>query len=412
MNSPERSTGPTHLGTIDPRPTSDRPSERPGHLAALAAEISEAAGEADSPDQVAAAFLRCVAVLLPYDGGGMLLAGGPGHPLLPVGPVVPCAFAPDGTMIDWAFAERRPVQLPAPGSAASSLVMLPVMNHGRRAGLAFFRVPGPPQDERVLANAAVLARIAVLSAGGIRLHAELQRRERQIVLAEAQLDRAAQLAAVGEIAAGVLHEIKNPLQILMMHLDMFDRGHALPDWRELFRQQVKRLSDIVRRLMHFSRMASGAAAWGTIDLNRAIRETLAIVAHEFRSDDVVIREELDESLRPLPGDEGAVQQVILGLLVNARDAMPKGGTVLVRTMRDESEVRVEVRDTGRGIAVEDVGRIFEPLYSSGAEGRGTGLGLYLARRVMERHGGSILVESTPGAGSTFILLFPLSNPAG
>jgi signal transduction histidine kinase len=411
MQSPDPTYDPIRR-RVAAEPHADDPPAAVPDVPGMAAEISRAAEDAETADPVAATFVSCASALLPLDGAGVLVAEGGGDTLIPAGPSFSALTAPDPTMVDWAFGERRPVVLPAPGSPSSHLLLIPVIVRGRRAGLVFLRIPGHPPTDRVVADAALLAHTAVMAADGVRLRGEIHRRERQIVLAEAQLDRAAQLAAIGEIAAGVLHEIKNPLQILMMHLDMFDRGHALPNWRELFRQQVRRLSDIVRRLMHFSRMASGGVMWGDVDLNRAIRETAAIVAHEFRSGDITVREELDASLQPVPGDEGAVQQVLLGLLVNARDAMPSGGTVVIRTAATDGMIRVEVKDTGRGISADVVGRIFEPLYSAGGEGRGTGLGLYLARRVMERHGGTILVESAPGSGSTFVLLFPSGSRAG
>lgn len=377
-------------------------------LPALAERITRAGEEADGPEEVAGALFNAMAEILTCDSGGMLLAGGGGDDLVAVGSPVPGASAPDRTMVEWAFGERRPVVLPAEGNTAAHVLLFPVLLRRRRTGCVYVRTPGAPPADGLLAAAALLARIAVLAAEGVQLRRELVRRERQVVLAEAQLDRAARLAAVGEIAAGVLHEIKNPLQILMMHLDMFDRGHALPNWRELFRVQVRRLSDIVRRLMQFSRMAAGdrEGGWGVVDLNRAVRETAAIVAHEFRSGDIDIREDLSENLPAVAGEEGAVQHVLLGLLVNARDAMPEGGTIAVRSWADGGGVNVEVTDTGRGIAPDLVPRIFEPLVSGDGGGRGTGLGLYLARRIMERHRGGIRVSSAPGKGSTFVLTFP------
>ena len=142
-----------------------------------------------------------------------------------------------------------------------------------------------------------------------------------------------------------------------------------------------------------------------------MRETLALLEPQLRSAQVAVETELDDRLPPIHGDSGKLQQVLLNLFFNARDAMPQGGRLTIRTraraVDGGGRVRVEVADTGIGIAADHLSKIYDPFFTTKTTGRGTGLGLAITYGIIQEHSGSIQVRSQPGQGTTFILDFPV-----
>jgi signal transduction histidine kinase len=219
--------------------------------------------------------------------------------------------------------------------------------------------------------------------------------------------QAAKLAAIGELAASIVHEIKNPIQILMMHMEMVQRGKPLPNWTEMLAHQIKRLSEITRRLMNFSRDVSEEPKMEEVIVNRAIEETVAMVQHEYRNARIEIQCTLHPDLPPVVGNANALQQVFLNLLINARDAMPDGGTIAISTESSGFHVFVKFADSGSGIESHHLDRIFMPFFTTKEEGRGTGLGLSICRKIISEHKGEIKVESEIGKGTTFTIFLPM-----
>jgi len=146
-------------------------------------------------------------------------------------------------------------------------------------------------------------------------------------------------------------------------------------------------------------------------LNRVIRETLVLVEHQLDQAGIRVELDLDAPLGPVLGHPGKLQQVFLNLFLNARDAMEAGGVLEVRGRSQGQSVRVEVRDTGPGIAPENLHRVFDPFFTTKAVRRGTGLGLSVTYGIVREHGGQIEVESRPGEGACFRLEFPLARKA-
>jgi two-component system NtrC family sensor kinase len=169
----------------------------------------------------------------------------------------------------------------------------------------------------------------------------------------------------------------------------------------------------VNNLLNFSR-TSGSEI-GDVDVNKVIAETLALLEHQFKVAKVQVENVFEPKLPPIQGNAGRLQQVFLNLFLNAKDAMPGGGTLRVATLNGES-VSVSVSDTGSGIAPENIQRIYDPFFTtktSPREGqaRGTGLGLSVTYGIIQEHAGKIRVESHPGQGTTFTLDFPMSRKA-
>jgi len=225
---------------------------------------------------------------------------------------------------------------------------------------------------------------------------------------EQQLLQTEKLTSLGLLAAGVAHEVNTPLAVISNYIQMLARQLPGDDSRqkiiEKIVKQTFRASEIVNNLLNFSR--TGAAEFAAVNLNEIIEETLTLVAHPFRSGQVSVLKTFEEQLPPINGSTNRLQQVFLNLFLNARDAMPAGGMLEVRTSSRNGSVEVEVTDTGVGIPGENLRRIFDPFFTTKATGRGTGLGLSVSYGIVQEHKGRIEVRSTPGKGTSFHLEFP------
>jgi len=182
---------------------------------------------------------------------------------------------------------------------------------------------------------------------------------------------------------------------------------------EKITRQTFRASEIVNNLLNFSR--TSGAEFTDVDVNKIIHDTLALLEHQFKTAKIRVEDELSHSLPLINGNPGRLQQVFLNLFLNARDAMPSGGTLRVVTSNGDG-VSVMVSDTGSGIAQEHVHRIYDPFFTTKSapregQGKGTGLGLSVTYGIIQEHAGKIRVESHPGEGTTFYLEFPLMRKA-
>jgi two-component system, NtrC family, sensor kinase len=162
-------------------------------------------------------------------------------------------------------------------------------------------------------------------------------------------------------------------------------------------------------LLNFSRTGSGETV--EVDLNSVLEETLTLVQHPFKATRVTVLKNYTPQLPPVLGSTTRLQQVFLNLFLNARDAMPAGGMLEVRTAAYNGSVEVEVTDTGSGIAAEHLHRIFDPFFTTKATGKGTGLGLSVSYGIIKEHSGKVDVKSTLGKGTSFRLEFPVSRKA-
>ncbi len=234
---------------------------------------------------------------------------------------------------------------------------------------------------------------------------------------EAQLSQADKLSSIGLLAAGVAHEVNTPLAVISSYTQMlakqlqgdFQKSGLL----EKITRQTFRASEIVNNLLNFSR-TSGTEI-GDVDVNKVIAETLALLDHQFKVGKIAVENMPSLELSPIQGNAGRLQQVFLNLFLNAKDAMPDGGTLRVATLNGTS-VSVVVSDTGSGIAPEHIQRIYDPFFTTKTsprigQPRGTGLGLSVTYGIIQEHSGKIHVQSQPGAGTTFTLDFPLSRKA-
>ncbi|HEY6290757.1 MAG TPA: ATP-binding protein [Terriglobia bacterium] len=230
---------------------------------------------------------------------------------------------------------------------------------------------------------------------------------------EDQLMQAEKLSSIGLLAAGVAHEVNTPLAVIASQGQMLLRQVPAdnPQSRtvEKIVKQAFRASEIVNSLLKFSRVSGSEFA--ELDINKVIQETLSLVEPMLQSSRVELNLQLASELPPVSGNYGKLQQVFMNLLVNARDAMPSGGELTVVTEREDSVVRVEVCDTGIGIAPDHVNKIFDPFFTTKAKSRGTGLGLAVSYGIIREHAGTVEVDSLSGQGTTFRLEFPVLRKA-
>jgi len=231
-----------------------------------------------------------------------------------------------------------------------------------------------------------------------------------------RFSQAEKLAAIGQLAAGVMHEINNPLATIAacaesLSLGLGDTGERTvveQDYLKLIDEEVHRCKRIVDTLLDFSRPKPSEKA--PVDVNAVVQQTLFLLKHHPRFKQVAVATDLDPEIGlDVRGNVEQLVQVFMSLLINAMDAMGERGTVTIRTRRGRSlgaAVIAEVIDEGHGISRSEVTKIFEPFYTTKTPGRGTGLGLSIVYSIVAEHGGRIEVDSAPGQGSTFRILLP------
>jgi PAS domain S-box-containing protein len=239
---------------------------------------------------------------------------------------------------------------------------------------------------------------------------------------EAQLTQAEKLSSIGLLAAGVAHEVNTPLAVISSYTQMLAK-HMRPmmaqDARlspvlEKITQQTFRASEIVNGLLNFSR--TGGTEFASVDLNKLLLDTLTLLDHQFRAANIRIETALDRSLPRIHGNEGKLQQVVLNLLLNARDAMhgQTNARIWIATEHSAGRISAVIQDFGGGIEPEHLHRIYDPFFTTKTKPRngqhkGTGLGLAVSYGIMQEHGGKMQAESQVGVGTTFRLEFPVAS---
>lgn len=227
-----------------------------------------------------------------------------------------------------------------------------------------------------------------------------------------QVIRSERLATLGQLAAGVVHELNNPLTSITVYAEYLlrkaERGGAEPGDIE----KLQRIGDSAQRILRFSReLVQYAKPAGVeidvVDLNLVVRQSLSFCEHLFDRSGIQIATDLDPELTPIHAVPGQLQQVLINLLTNAAHAVEGGGLIVVRTRPGaDGSVTVAVHDSGPGVAVEERARIFEPFYTTKSDGKGTGLGLPIVKNIVEQHRGQVEVERAPEGGARFVVTLP------
>jgi two-component system NtrC family sensor kinase len=255
------------------------------------------------------------------------------------------------------------------------------------------------------------------------LHDEKQNLEelnRELQSAQLQLIQSEKMASLGQLTAGIAHEINNPLSfVINNHFLISDiagslKGSQIPDPEKLedlgllvskSRNGLGRIKNIVNNLRSFSRLDEGEDK--LVDLNECIESTLGILEHLFKPPVY-----LDKKMGKIPmvkGSGGKLNQVFMNLIVNGIDALEGEGTITLETFEEDGSVKAVIRDNGAGIPQEIQNRIFDPFFTTKEVGKGTGLGLSISYGIIEKHGGKIRMESSEGEGTAFYLSLPVAG---
>jgi two-component system, NtrC family, sensor kinase len=287
------------------------------------------------------------------------------------------------------------------------------------SGAALYRVPLAPvrgrHDKGVLVDLVVVplqGEAAVPDVdGSILVFEDVTSRARL----EEQLQISDKMASIGLLAAGVAHEVNTPLtgisSYTQMLLDRADPDDPQTKLLEKIERQTFRAAKIVNGLLTLARGGQAGTERSPVDINAVINDVLSLLEHQLKAVNIQVRRDLSPDPAVVDGMEHKLQQVFLNLFINARDAMPRGGWMSVRTRLDGPNVAIEVGDTGAGIPAEHLARIYDPFFTTKGLGQGTGLGLSITYGIIGEHDGTIACDSRPGEGTRFTLTLPLAPAA-
>lgn len=270
---------------------------------------------------------------------------------------------------------------------------------------------------------AALAVIAAVFSFIIRLHKKVDEKNRELEDSRNKMFQSGKLAAMGQLASSVAHEINNPLtgvlnnvQLIKMEMEM-GADFKAKDFKEqldVVEESAARCVKIARSLLDFSRASKGA--FQPFSLNEALDKAVTLIGHELKLRDILVRKELGEGLPSIQGDTQLIQQVIFDIINNARYAIEKKpkkeeGLICLKTSYDSAKdsVLLSISDNGTGISQENLEKLFTPFFTTKPSGEGTGLGLSFIQDIVKRHNGTVLVESELGKGTTFHISFPISK---
>jgi two-component system NtrC family sensor kinase len=236
----------------------------------------------------------------------------------------------------------------------------------------------------------------------------------------AQLVQSDKLAALGKMAAGVAHEINNPLAVILQKTgwmqDLLDEEEfkESPNLQEFrtsitkIEEHVERARKVVHNMLGYARRMEPRLE--DVDVNQTITQTVEILSNFARINNIDIRTDLDGGLPITAGDQAELQQVVLNLINNAIDAIGKDGVVTITSAADPSGIRVVIADTGPGIPENMQKMVFDPFFTTKMAGKGTGLGLWISHNIVEKMGGSLTLQSQPGKGAEFTIRLPIVTP--
>lgn len=306
--------------------------------------------------------------------------------------------------------EESPVSFMGP--SFTSLLAVPVKYEGEGRG-AFLLGSSEPGAFQAVDLDLILV-LAYQVAGAFeraRLHNEVVDAFQRLRESEAQLVQSTKMAAIGQLAAGIAHELNTPLGTIKLgaqyaRRNLKEKPEVADKRLGIALEAVEQAMEIVSKLLYYSREATLEGQ--TFDLNQVVKDTLGFLVYHLERDGVLVETELNE-IPQVTGNQNELHQVLNNLILNARDAIVEGDyprEISVRTALSEEGVSLWVRDGGPGVDQEIANRIFDPFFTTKAVGEGTGLGLSVSRQILAKHGGSLQLETQPGSGAVFRLTLP------
>jgi two-component system NtrC family sensor kinase len=244
--------------------------------------------------------------------------------------------------------------------------------------------------------------------------------DQRIMEMNAQLVQSDKLAALGKMAAGVAHEINNPLAVILQKTgwmedllmeEEFKESENLDEFRSSLikiEEHVERARKVVHNMLGYARKMEPRLE--DVDVNETIRQTVTMLDNYSRINNITIRTDLAQDLPIIAGDQAQLQQVILNLMTNAVDVLGKNGLIHIKSRVNQTRIYVDISDNGPGIPPETQKKVFDPFFTTKETGKGTGLGLWVSYDIMEKMGGSIKLDSRTGVGTTFTIEIPIVKP--
>ncbi len=314
-----------------------------------------------------------------------------------------------GRLLTWPLGEPGK---PAPVATDGERRMLevPMAIEGRVTGRLRAWVASsdlsPADAEQILR---IVASQVAVAAENARLYEGLRRQMEELRATQAQLVQTAKLAAIGELAANVAHEINNPMTSILGYATLMleENAEAVPhpDYLKTIQSEALRIRETVRALLDFSRQRDFMME--RMDVTQVVKDTLALVRRHAALSNIAVEEYYEADLPLVDTDVPQCKQVFLNLITNALDAMPGGGTLTVTAAREAEFVRIDVADSGAGIPPANLDKIFDPFFTTKPAVKGTGLGLSVSLGIVQSHGGTIEVRSEVGKGSVFSVKLPI-----
>jgi len=390
-------------------------------------ELTETISSSFSIGDILAALMDLSSRFLPYEGCGVFALDPEGQTLKMMAARGDSRTEErvrtqwqDG-IIDWVLRERRPVvvedmeTVEQPDVKECCTVLVPLSVRGEQIGIyaLYCRRSKDEFTSGEMDLLGVLANQTAIAIENSRLYSDLEERNIQLRDSQRQLLLSSKMAAVGELAGGVAHEVNNPLQIILSRVQLMRmqnrEANKVVQGLDLVEHNVKRISSIIRALLGFAGHNAQEGEWGAFDMAQALGQAMALVKHQLEQGMIRVELHCEEGLPLLQGNVGELEQVFINLTINAQNAMPGGGALTISARRVEDHIEVRFADTGVGIAPQLMDRIFEPFFTTRAGEGGTGLGLAVSYGIVERHQGTLTVESILGEGTSFILRLPIAD---
>ena len=308
-------------------------------------------------------------------------------------------------------------QLYPPGKAQEIMRMLRDEKIGGKGKLLFPRttiVNSRGEEIEVEMSAAIIYDEKGNESATMAIYNDLKDKiqvEKELKLAHQQLARSEKMASLGQLAAGVAHEINNPLTGVLFYasllLERDDLDESMQEDLECILEDANRCKEIVKSLLVYSR--STGAQKNIVQLNEIVEQSLTLIRDQKKFRNIKIKKCLSDEMMLINADTNKLNQVVINLVINAADAMEGTGTITLTTYKEKviKKIFLEVKDTGKGIPHEDLSKIFDPFFTTKEVGKSTGLGLSIVYGIIEEHGAKISVKKTGPKGTTFIVEFPM-----
>jgi signal transduction histidine kinase len=316
-------------------------------------------------------------------------------------------------IIDWVLAEKKTIIIPDLENSISqgeerNFVIVPIVLLNQSIG--FYLIHTDRQHKKITEHDLQLLSILTNQAGvaieNHNINQKLLKANEELKISHAKMIQAAKLASVGELSGGLAHEINNPLQILLGHVQLLEVDKDLPRRIEIIKEQIERISTITKRLVNFSRVVPEEFKSEPVNIIQSIEEILSLVDFQLKDMGIEVIKDIKFGLPAAIGNKIYLQQVFLSLLLNAKDAMPDGGKIVISVDIKDPYVVIKFSDNGVGIPAQNLAKIFSPFFTTKESKKGMGLGLSNCRWIILKHRGDIQVESEIGKGTVFTISIP------